>query len=72
MITVQPLPPSFVALLSYTEGTQGFASYNIPFTGWLLGTYITPGICVIPAGPYPVTITTEGTITPMTGSSPTP
>jgi|GEM_PF-2149146 len=70
MITIQPLPPTYVALLSYIPGTQGFASYNIPFTSYLLGTYVTPGVCIIPAGPAPIVITTEGTITPMVGSSP--
>lgn len=70
MITISPLPPTFVELLTYYPGTQGFASYNIPFTSWLLGTYVIPGICVIPAGPVPIIIPTEGTITPMVGSSP--
>jgi peptidoglycan hydrolase-like protein with peptidoglycan-binding domain len=67
MLTIEPLPPTFVGLLSYTPGTQGFASYNIPFTGYLLGEYIPPGACVIPPA---ITILTEGTITPMVGSSP--
>jgi hypothetical protein len=69
MITIEPLPPTFVALLTYYPGTQGFASYNIPFTSWLLGSYVTSGICMIPGKPV-VVIPTEGTITPMVGSSP--
>jgi len=70
MIAIQPLPPTFVTLLSYYPGTQGFASYNIPFTRFLLGSYEPAGVCIIPATVFPVTIPTEGTITPMTGSSP--
>ncbi|MBU0999227.1 peptidoglycan-binding protein [Patescibacteria group bacterium] len=69
MIVLSPLPPTEVVLLSYTPGTQGFASYNIPYTGWLLGSYITSGQCVFQTGPYTTTIPTEGTITPMVGSS---
>ena len=67
MLTIQPLPPTYVVLLSYYSGTQGFAGYNMPFTSWLLGTYIPVGICTIDEE---VVISTEGTITPMTGSSP--
>ncbi len=70
MITITPLPPSFTALLSYYPGTQGFASYNIPYTRWLLGTYTPPGVCTIPAGFFPIIIPTQGTITPIVGSSP--
>ncbi|MFA6257621.1 MAG: peptidoglycan-binding domain-containing protein [Candidatus Paceibacterota bacterium] len=69
MITISPLPPTFVSLLTYYPGTQGFASYNIPFTSWLLGDYVTPGVCIIPAH-HPIVIPTTGTITPMVGSSP--
>ncbi len=67
MITISPLPPTYVVLLSYFDGTQGFASYNIPFTTWLLGTYSPVGICTIDGE---VIIETEGIILPMTGSSP--
>lgn len=70
MITIQPLPPSFVALLSYYPGTQGFASYNTPVTRFLLGTYEPVGVCIIPALIIPIPIPTQGTITPMLGSSP--
>lgn len=70
MIGLTPLPPSFPALLSYYSGTQGFASYNTPFTRFLLGTYSPPGVCIIPAAIIPITIPTQGTITPMLGSSP--
>lgn len=70
MITIQSLPPSFATLLSYYPGTQGFASWNTPFTRFLLGTYEPVGLCIIPAVIIPVTIPTQGTITPMLGSSP--
>jgi peptidoglycan hydrolase-like protein with peptidoglycan-binding domain len=66
IITMEPLPPSYALLLSYTPFTQGFASYNTPFTRFLLGSYTTGGIC---SYGY-VNITTEGTINPVTGSSP--
>jgi len=58
-----------LTLLSYYPGTQGFASYNIPFTRFLLGSYTPSGVCVLPTTP-PTFIFTQGTITPMVGSSP--
>ncbi len=61
-------PPQFW-VLTYYPGTQGFASYNIPFTTLLLGLYSPPGVCVIPASFVPITIPTQGTITPVVGSS---
>ena len=66
IITLTPQPPTYVVLLSYTPFTQGFGSYNIPYTKQLLGAYVTGGIC---SYGY-VNITTEGTITSYTGSSP--
>lgn len=69
MIGITPLPPSFAVLLSYYPGTQGFASYNIPFTNFLLGEYEPVGACVMTLIP-PITIPTQGTITPLVGSSP--
>jgi hypothetical protein len=68
MITIEPLPPSYVALLSYEPFSQAYLSYNIPETSWLLGYYSPVGICVF-ACPYCVEIETEGTITPVVGSS---
>ena len=70
MITISPLPPTFTVLQSYYPGTQGFASYNMPFNRWLKGFYVPSGICMIPSYPYCIEIPTEGTITPMVGSSP--
>lgn len=69
LLTIQPLPPTFVTLLSYVPGSQAFLSYNIPATQWLLGNYVPGGVCVF-ACPYCVTIPAEGTITPVVGSSP--
>ena len=69
MLTIQPLPPTYVVLLSHVPGTQAFLSYNIPVTHELLGNYVPPGICVF-ACPFCVTIPTQGTITPVVGSSP--
>jgi peptidoglycan hydrolase-like protein with peptidoglycan-binding domain len=65
IIYITPLPPSFATLLSYYSGTQGFASYNIPFSTFLLGSYEPPGVCSYGT----VNIPTWGTITPMVGSS---
>jgi len=69
MIGITSLPPTYVVLLTYIPGTQGFASHNIPYTTWLLGTYKSGGECVIPGTP-PVVVPTQGTITPVVGSSP--
>ncbi len=66
-ITLSPLPPTFVTLVSYMSGSQAFLSYNIPATSWLLGEY-TPGAGACWIGPY--YIYSEGLITPMVGSSP--
>lgn len=70
LVTIQPLPPTYVTLLSYTPGTQTHLSYNIPFTTKLLGQY-TPGagICTIFVGTGCVAIPSEGMITPTVGSS---
>ncbi len=68
MLVITPLPPTNVKVLSYYPETQGFASYNIPFTEFLLGTYVPVGVCSYGL----VNIKTEGTITPMVGSSPLP
>ena len=66
-IYIQPLPPSYVASLSYLTGSQAYLSYNIPATSDLLGTYVPDGgKCVIGFVYFP----SEGTITPMVGSSP--
>ncbi|MFA6077124.1 MAG: peptidoglycan-binding domain-containing protein [Candidatus Paceibacterota bacterium] len=68
MIVMLPLPPKGVKLLSYYQGTQGFASYNIasPTSKSLLGFYEPVGVCSYSI----VNIKTEGTILPMVGSSP--
>jgi peptidoglycan hydrolase-like protein with peptidoglycan-binding domain len=70
LVTIQPLPPTYVALLSYTPGTQAHLSYNIPFTTRLLGQY-TPGagMCSIFIGTGCATLPSEGLITPTVGSS---
>jgi len=66
IITLTPFPPSYAYVLSYTPFTQGFASYNTPYTRALLGEYSPVGVC---SYGY-VNIPTAGVITPMTGSSP--
>lgn len=68
-LTLEPLPPSYVALLSYEEESQIFESYNIPDTDWLLGEYEpgADGACWVGDIPYP----SEGMISPEVGSSPT-
>lgn len=70
LLTLEPLPPDYVALLTYVPGTQAFAGYNIPATLWLLGNYEPgAGVCFVPGIPcFP--IPSEGMITPEVGSSP--
>lgn len=71
LIEVEPLPPSYAAILMYTPESQAFASYNIPFTTWLLGEYEPgAGVCIIGQCPYCTDFPTEGLISPMVGSSP--
>jgi len=66
-LDIEPLPPTFVAVLSYISGSQAFLSYNIPATHWLLGEYV-PGAGSCWIGHY--YIPSEGNITPVVGSSP--
>lgn len=71
LITLEPLPPSYAALLTYIPFSQAYLSYNIPGTPWLLGEYEPgAGVCVAGACPYCVTIPSEGMISPKTGSAP--
>ena len=42
LLTIQPLAPNYVTLLTYTPGSQAYLSFNIPETQDLLGFY-TPG-----------------------------
>lgn len=66
-IVVEPLPPTYVAALTYMTGTQAFLSYNIPITSALLGTYIpSTGACWLGFFHIPA----EGHITPQVGSAP--
>ena len=69
LITLGPLPPTYVSLLSYVPGSQAYLSYNIPATQWLLGEYAGGGACliIVPHGCFP--LPSEGTITPTVGSS---
>lgn len=70
LITLEPLPPSYAALLTYTPFSQAYLSYNIPFTTWLLGEY-EPGAGVCQTGVYcDESIDSEGMIIPIVGSSP--
>ena len=65
-LVIEPLPPTYVTLLYYVQGTEAFLYHNIPDTSELLGTYISGGGACF-EGPYYVW--SEGTITPETGSS---
>jgi hypothetical protein len=70
LIGIEPLPPDFPALLSYEEGSQAFLSFNIPFTSWLLGSYENGGgICQIYIGTGCAGVSSDGLISPVTGSS---
>jgi len=70
LLTIQPLPPSYAALLSYLPETQEYSGYNIPFTAELLGFYIPgAGVCLVPGYPTCIYTPNEGYITPFVGSS---
>ncbi len=71
LIDLEPLPPSYAALLTYVPYSQKYLSYNTPITNELLGTYAPgAGVCVVGGCPFCVFIPSEGMITPMVGSSP--
>ncbi len=70
LITVEPMLPTYVSLLSYYTGTQAFRNYNTPFTTELVGSYNPPGICdTEPEADCAVVIPSEGLIMPTLGSS---
>lgn len=69
-IGVQPLAPSYAALLTYETGSQVYLGYNIPITTELLGEYQQGSPCIQGICPYCVTMPSEGMISPKTGSSP--
>ena len=69
-IYLEPLPPLYPTVLSYAGGSQVFASYNIPFTTYLLGAYTPVPMAYCWLGYYPVP--SEGMITPEVGSSALP
>lgn len=70
LITIGPLPPTYVTLLDYIPGSQAYLSYNIPGTSWLLGEYSGGDACWIIVPKTCIPIPSEGIITPMVGSSP--
>lgn len=73
LIDIEPLPPTYVTLLTYVPFSEKYLSYNIPATNELLGTYIPgAGVCLIPTPFGCPNIPSEGMITPMVGSSPSP
>lgn len=71
LITISPLPPTYVVLLDYVPMTQMYLSYNIPKTTQLLGKYTKPkvGMCFVSADECTVPIPSEGLITPAVGSA---
>lgn len=72
LLTLEPLPPSYTDLLTYTPGSQAFLSHNIPATDWLLGEYAPGvGVCLFIAPHGCGYIPSDGMITPVVGSSPT-
>lgn len=66
-IYVEPLPPTYVASLSYVSGSQLYMQHSIPAATYLLGAYApVPGAyCWLGYVPVP----SEGMISPMVGSS---
>lgn len=69
LITIGPLPPTYVTLLDYIPGSQAYLSYNIPATSWLLGEYSGGSACWIIVPKTCIPIPSEGIITPTVGSS---
>lgn len=69
LLTVEPLPPTFAALLTYETGTQVYMSFDIPATLELLGSYTSGSQCIEGICPYCVTIPSEGEVSSETGSS---
>jgi len=69
LLTIEPLAPNYVTLLTYEEGTQAYLSYNIPVTQYLLGFYEQGAQCQVYAGTACVTIASEGAVSSTVGSS---
>ena len=70
LLYVEPLPPTYAALLTYEPFSQAYMGYNIPYTEYLLGSYSTGGACAVYGPPYECyEIPTEGYVMPATGSS---
>jgi peptidoglycan hydrolase-like protein with peptidoglycan-binding domain len=71
LLTLGPLAPTYVVLLSYTTGSQLYRSYNIPATSWLLGQYYSgAGVCKVFVGTGCISLPSQGLIAPIVGSSP--
>lgn len=69
LLTLTPLPPTQVALLSYFPGTQLYSYYTLPYAINVLGTYAGAGTCSVYVGTGCGSIPSRGMITPMVGSS---
>lgn len=69
-LIIEPLPPTYPTLLSYTTGTQLYASYNLPFSLELLGLEL-PILSTCFTVGYPMCwlVPTQGHITPVVGSA---
>jgi len=71
LLVIEPLPPSYAAVLDYVPESEMYMFYNIPISLYLLGIY-EPGAgeeCWEYAGYFCFPIPAEGLITPMVGSS---
>jgi len=70
LLTIQPLAPNYVTLLTYEEGTQAYLSYNLPEAQYLLGFYDEgAGQCQVYAGEDCVDIDADGEVSSTVGSS---
>jgi hypothetical protein len=73
LLIIEPLPPTYPALLGYVNGSQLYLNHNLPFASALLGTYIPGGqSCLMWSGPSCVPAPVQGVITPQVGSSLSP
>ncbi|MEK7574798.1 MAG: peptidoglycan-binding domain-containing protein [Patescibacteria group bacterium] len=69
LVTLTPLPPTYVVLLTYYTGTQMYMGYNLPFTLNAVGEYTSGSQCQMYIGYSCISLPSEGQIGSGTGSS---
>jgi len=69
LLDIQPLAPTYAALLTYQIGSQIYMTFDLPFTLELLGHYSFGNQCIEGEYPYVITVPSQGAVSPETGSS---